>query len=274
MNQDQPTVRGFGDEWQRFDQSTLDSVEKQAIFSQYFAIFPFDGLPPQAVGFDLGCGSGRWASLIAPQVGTLHCIDASLEALQVAQGTLAQQPNCVFHHASVAALPLAADSADFGYTLGVLHHVPDPQAGLQACVQVLKQGAPLLVYLYYAFDNRPWWFRQVWQVSNMLRKGISRLPFSLRYAVSQVLACLVYFPLARLARLGEYCGLSVENWLLAAYRQRSFYVMRTDALDRFGTRLEQRFTRREIQSMMEQAGLERIEFNPSVPYWCAIGYKA
>jgi hypothetical protein len=49
--------------------------------------------------------------------------------------------------------------------------------------------------------------------------------------------------------------------------------MRTDALDRFGTSLEQRFTRAEIQRMMEAAGLERVSFRDGAPYWCAVGYR-
>ena len=50
--------------------------------------------------------------------------------------------------------------------------------------------------------------------------------------------------------------------------------MRTDALDRFGTRLEQRFTREEIEIMMQDAGLENIEFSNSKPFWVAVGYKS
>jgi hypothetical protein len=49
--------------------------------------------------------------------------------------------------------------------------------------------------------------------------------------------------------------------------------MRNDALDRFGTRLEQRFTRPEIADMMQRAGLERIVFSDRMPFWCAVGYK-
>ena len=37
--------------------------------------------------------------------------------------------------------------------------------------------------------------------------------------------------------------------------------MRTDARDRFGTPLEQRFTKSEIKKMMEEAGLEKIKFS-------------
>jgi hypothetical protein len=49
--------------------------------------------------------------------------------------------------------------------------------------------------------------------------------------------------------------------------------MRTDALDRFGTRLEQRFTQQQVKNMMEQAGLENIQFSSKVPFWCAVGYR-
>ena len=145
-------------------------------------------------------------------------------------------------------------------------------AGIRACVAKLKPGAPFLVYLYYAFDNRPAWFRGLWKVSDVGRSVVSRLPHSLRYAVSQGIAGAVYYPLACSAALLERAGLGVERFPLSAYRHRSFYVMRTDALDRFGTRLEQRFTRDQIRSMMTDAGLENIRFGDT-PYWCAVGTK-
>jgi hypothetical protein len=50
--------------------------------------------------------------------------------------------------------------------------------------------------------------------------------------------------------------------------------MRNDALDRFGTRLEQRFSRAQIKDMLERAGLERVTFREGPPYWCALGYRA
>jgi SAM-dependent methyltransferase len=272
-NLDEATVAGFGDEWARFDQSAADSGETQAQFEQYFSLFPWNSLPPDPVGFDAGCGSGRWAKLVAKRVKALHCVDASVEALDVARRNCATETNCVFHHASVESLPFADGSMDFGYSLGVLHHVPDTAAGLRACVAKLKPGAPFLLYLYYALDNRPAWFRAVWRGSDVLRRTISRLPFPLRYGVSQFLAGTVYYPLARGAAALEALGVDVRQIPLSAYRHWTFYSMRTDALDRFGTRLEQRFTRKEIRDMMASAGLSGISFRDSAPYWCAIGFK-
>jgi SAM-dependent methyltransferase len=267
---DRPTVEGFGYEWTKFDQSRADPAELERLFAEYFALFPWDALPPTAVGLDLGCGSGRWARLVASRTGTVVAVDASAEALAVAS---VNAPGSPLVRAAAGALPFASESMDFGYSLGVLHHIPNTPAGLADAVATLKPGAPFLVYLYYAFDNRPAWFRGLWRVSDAVRLGVSRAPAPLRYAISQLVAMLVYLPLARVARLFENLGYDVASLPLSAYRDRSLYVMRTDALDRFGTRLEKRFTRDELVVLLEQSGLVQVRVLPTAPYWCAIGLK-
>lgn len=272
-NADAATVAGFGREWTQFDQSGLSEAELEKLFASYFRIFPWDELPADPVGFDLGCGSGRWAARVAPRVATLHCVDASPAAIRVAERTLADRPNCGFHVASVDRMPLVPASMDFGYSLGVLHHVPDTAAGVRACAAALKPGAPLLLYLYYAFDQRPAWFQAIWRATDLARRVVSRLPHRLQLALTTGIAALVYFPLARLARLAARLGADVDALPLSIYRESSFYTMRTDAFDRFATRLEQRFTAVQIRTMMEAAGLERVRFSEQPPYWCAVGYR-
>lgn len=272
-NLDVKTVEGFGEEWSRFDQAGLDEGELSEQFERYFAVFPWDKLPKAAVGFDLGCGSGRWAKKVAERVGQLHCIDASESALAVARRNLAGRVNVEFHQAPVDRIPLEDGSMDFGYSLGVLHHVPDTAGGIASCVRKLKPGAPFLVYLYYAFDNRPAWFRAAWRVSDAARRLISSLPFGAKKVITDLIAAAVYFPLAKAASLLERLGISVDVLPLSTYRHHSFYTMRTDSLDRFGTRLEQRFTQEQIKQMMETADLEKIVFGSGTPYWCAIGFK-
>jgi len=273
-NIDRRTVEGFGEEWAAFTQEELGREEQQRLFDQYFSLFPFDRLSPDAEGFDLGCGTGRWAALVAERVGRLHCIDPAAKALAVARRRLASAPNVAFHKRDVDRLPMPDGSQDFGYSIGVLHHIPDTGAALARCVAKLKPGAPFLVYIYYAFDNRPAWFRSIWKVSEIGRSGISRLPFGPRKAITGAIAALIYWPLARAASAAERLGRPVGNWPLAEYRYRSFYSMRTDALDRFGTRLEQRFTRDEIERMMQASGLEDIQFRDGPPFWVACGSKA
>ena len=273
-NIDPATVAGFGREWAAFDQTALDEREHAQLFEGYFSIFPFETLPAGAEGFDLGCGSGRWAALMAPRVGTLHCIDPSAEALAVARRRLAGVPSARFHLAGVDSIPLPDSSQDFGYSLGVLHHIPDTEAAMRDCVKKLKVGAPFLVYLYYDFDNKPAWFRGIWKGTDAVRKVVSRMPFRLRKGVTDVIAATVYWPLIRLAGAADRLGANVSNFPLSAYRGNSFYTMRTDALDRFGTRLEQRFTRAQIETMMLRSGLEGIIFREEEAYWVACGRRA
>jgi ubiquinone/menaquinone biosynthesis C-methylase UbiE len=272
-NIDDAVVDGFGDEWSRFDQSAVPETETRQLFDEYFDIFPWHELPAGAVGLDLGCGSGRWARLVAPRVGRLLCFDASQAAADVAKRMLAGFDNVEVSVASIDELPVPDASADFAYSLGVLHHVPDTAAALRACVRKLRPAAPFLVYLYYRFDNRPAWYHMIWRMSEVIRFIVSRSPKPIRYAISQVLAATVYWPLSRLARLAERLGMRAESFPLAYYRHRSYYMLRTDALDRFGTRLEQRFTRKEIETMMRDAGLTGIVFSPHVPFWCAMGRR-
>jgi SAM-dependent methyltransferase len=273
-NIDPKTVASFGDEWARFDQTAAPESELQGYFDSYFRVFPWGDLPTNAEGFDMGCGSGRWARFVAPRVGTLHCVEPSAQALAVAQRNLAAIPNIRFHHASVDTAPLTPASQDFGYSLGVLHHIPDTQAALQRCVHYLKPGAPFLLYLYYRFDNRPAWFRVLWALSDVVRRAIHRLPSSAKHLATDSIALLVYWPLARLSLLGERLGLRTSSVPLYAYRHASLYTMRTDSRDRFGTPLEQRFTRQEITQMMQQAGLQNVTFSEAEPYWCAVGIKS
>ena len=272
-NLDPKTVKSFGDEWLRFNQSGISDEEASKRFVEYSALFPWSVICSGSVGFDMGCGSGRWARFIAPKVGNLHCIDPS-DAINVARSNLSDHENIIFHHDSIDTHSIPPKSQDFGYSLGVLHHVPDTFAGICACADLLKPGAPLLLYLYYSFDNRPWWFRILWRMSDLIRQIIYRLPPSLKHLVTDIIAVIVYLPLARFSNLLERFGFNVSSFPLSYYRKYSFYTMRTDARDRFGTPLERRFSKTQICKMMERAGLVDIRFSDAAPHWCVVGVKS
>jgi len=275
-NVDQAVAEGFGREWSTFRQSEdeLAAEQRQAMFDDFFAVFPWEQLPAGGgTGVDVGCGSGRWAALVAPRVAHLHLVDVSPAALAVARTNLAGADNVSFHCASVSEIPLPDASQDFAYSLGVLHHIPDTRRGLMDVARKLKPGAPLLLYLYYAFDNRPAWFRAIWAASNAVRRVVSHMPPAIQRVISRTIATFVYWPLARGAFLVEKAGGSPAGLPLAWYRDKSFYVMRTDAYDRFCTRLEKRFTRAEIEMMLQEAGFAEIRFSDREPFWCVAAIK-
>ena len=111
-------------------------------------------------------------------------------------------------------------------------------------------------------------------LANLGRLVVSRLPYSLRLIVSQAIAALIYWPLARGAGFVSRLGISPQSLPLAWYADKSFYVIRTDAYDRFCTRVEKRFTRIEIEQMLNSAGFDGIRFSNDAPFWCAVGVKS
>lgn len=263
---DPATVHGFGQEWTQFTQQSLSDQERLAVFAKYFSLLDWTTKPLKAL--DMGCGSGRWDVLVAPLVGQLVAADASPLALQVARANVTA-PNVSFVECTPDTLPFPDCHFDLIFSLGVLHHLPDTAAAIQTLARKLAPGGTLLLYLYYAFDNRPAWFRALWKISDLFRHATSRLPFRLRYLASQIIAATIYFPLARFAK---YIPVS-DSWPLKFYSHRSFYVMRTDALDRFGTCLEQRFNKSQISSMLTDAGLSEVRFSSSAPYWVCVASK-
>ncbi len=271
-NIDKSTVDSFGDEWERFDQSNMTSKESKKIFNDYFEIFPWEAVNGNSVGFDMGCGSGRWAKFVAPRVGHLNCIDPS-SAIFVAEKSLRKYDNITFVQGSVSDNSVKHNSQDFGYSLGVLHHVPNTKKAINSCVELLKPGAPFLLYLYYFFDNKPKIYKFIWYISNIFRRAISLFPSPIKNLSTDFIALIVYFPLARTSKFIEKIGLNSSNIPLSYYKDTSFYVMRTDSRDRFGTPLEKRFSKLEIEKMMLESGLRHIKFSNHEPYWCAVGFK-
>ncbi len=270
---DDRTVKGFGEEWARFDQIDIDEDEHRRIFDGYFADFPWKSIAGASRGIDVGAGTGRWARLMAERVGCLLCVEPSVRAVDAARRNLATSTSCVVVRGAAGELPIAPASLDFGYIIGVLHHTPDPLFALRDAAATLKPGAPMLIYVYYAFDNRPRWFRVIWRLSDLVRRFLTRRSAPIRFVVAEIIATTVYLPLAALTRVMDERGYNVDRVPLSSYRDKSFYTMRTDALDRFGTSIETRFTAARLIAMMESAGLKDITVAEGPPYWRALGYR-
>ena len=270
---EEKVIQDFGNEWNEFNQLGLKTEELESNFLQYFNIFPLNELDPSKTGFDLGCGSGRWAKLIAPKVKTLNCIDPSQKALEVAKLNLQNFNNINFIAKQISEIEINSNTQDFGYCLGVLHHTNQLNLGLKFCNRVLKKNSPFLIYLYYDLENRPLYYKLLWKFSNFLRKIISLLPFKFKKIITDVIAILVYFPCARISLLFNLMGFNVFNIPLSDYKNKSLYTMRTDALDRFGTKLERRFSKKDIKELLLNNGFKEVVFSSNMPYWVAFCRK-
>ena len=266
------TINSFGEEWLKFNQNSLDKKYLKYDFDKYFKVFPFSLINNESEGFDMGCGTGRWAQFIAPKVKKLNCIEPS-DAINVAKNKLNGLDNINFLNEKILDCSLKNNSQDFGYVLGVLHHLSDPVSGLRKCTDLLKPGAPILIYFYYSFENRPIWFKLVWKISNILRILICRMPNFIKNLLCEIIAYVFYLPLSRFAKLLDILNLNFSNIPLYEYRNKPIYTLRTDCRDRFGTIIEHRMSKKEILLMMKKSNLSNIFFSEESPYWCVSATK-
>jgi SAM-dependent methyltransferase len=268
---DHGTVRSFGEEWSKF--STFSDKDIKTAGDQYFDIIDDNMINSSAVVLDLGCGTGRWSRYIADRVKFIEAIDPSIAVLSAAKLT-ADKPNIRVTQAGVDNIPFADGSFDFILCLGVLHHLPGTAEAMAKAVKKLRMKGNFLVYLYYDLDNRGMLYKTLFGASDLLRRSISKLPGALKRGVCDVIAAVVYMPFVLAARGLRLAGGNAWKAVpLSYYADKSFGIIRNDSLDRFGTPLEQRFSKKEISEMMSDAGLGDIVFSPSAPFWHAVGTR-
>jgi SAM-dependent methyltransferase len=270
-NRDDRVISHFGGEWKAFnylDEERLNQIREQ--FDAYVLPLPQEihGRKDLIIG-DFGAGSGRWAHFLLQQASQLWLVEPGIESFAVLTERFAQHEKVHLLNQTISENEIPDGSLDLAVSLGVLHHIPNTLDGMKEIFQKTKPGGYFLCYLYYALENKPLTYRLLWKFSNLLRTSISKAPYFARRGVCEVIAATAYFPLARFSKLAEKIGISSRNIPLHHYRDMTFYVMRNDAYDRFGTSLEQRFTKDEIKELVANSGFDisTLKFSDAEPFW-------
>ena len=249
----------FGEEWQGFPE-ILPEHEKE--FQQYFDLVDLGSLANSRI-CDLGCGIGRWSHFLKDRCREMVLLDFS-EAIFVARENLRGAGNALFFLGDLRRMPFRDDFADFLFTLGVLHHLP---TGALEEVRALSRCAPtLLVFLYYALDNRPTFWRGLLSAVTGVRLALSRTEGPrLRSALTWAFTIGVYLPLISLGHAVRPLGLASKVPLYDFYRGKSLRRIRQDVYDRFFTRIEQRFRKDEILALRDT--FREVVVSDDPPYW-------
>lgn len=247
------TRESFGFEWTHFAEM-LPEWEKNARF--YFEPLGERGLGGALV-FEGGCGKGRHTYHALRQGARIVAVDFS-RAVDVAQA------NCrdvagerLFVQADLMALPFSPSTFDVAFSLGVLHHLPDPEEGFRRLAALVKPGGRVLIYVYHALEGEP--VKQaILRVVTAARRVTTRLPHGVLLPLTNALGYGLYggvvVPYRILSRFAPTRRLA-ERLPLKQYADYPVRVIVNDQFDRFSAPIENRYTRRDVDRWLARAGL-------------------
>ncbi len=147
-----------GNAWWEAEARTLDSYSYQwrkfkQMFPQWEQVFLDSIKPisreffPGSVGLDGGCGFGRSIYYAARYGAEMIGLDLS-EAIEAARENTSAFEHVHLVQGDIFHPPVRPESLDFVYSIGVLHHLPDPKAGFLSLTRLLKPGAPMFIWVY------------------------------------------------------------------------------------------------------------------------------
>jgi SAM-dependent methyltransferase len=264
------TAESFGFEWSHFS-------EMRKEWEQNFLDYMYPREPDFFRGkrvLDAGCGNGRHAYYAARYGAEVWAVDLG-PAVEVARRNNAENRSVHVIQSDLYDLPFAAESFDFIYSNGVIHHLPYPERAFQNLLGYLKPGGEIQIFLYWQPEGRPVKSALLAAVTAM-RRLTTRLPHRVVYALSYPAAwaafALFVWPYRVLRRIPGFTHLAGRMPM----KQYAIYPLRVcvnDQFDRFSAPIENRYTRAEVESWFERAGLEDIKVHPNFG-WNATGKKS
>lgn len=258
---EQRTQRQFGYQWTHFGKET---ERFEANFLNYLApVEPefFRG----TLGLDAGCGFGRHLYQAARFGAEMVGLDLSA-AIDVTRQATRQMPSVHLVQGDLLAPPLAPGRFDFAYSIGVLHHLPDPLRGFQALVRLVKPGGMVMIWVYST--SRRWTnlaLEAARRITTRLGPRVLHALSGLAAACDWWLAIQPYRLLHRVPGLGRWVErLTPER--ITLYATYPFGVCLADWFDRLAAPIRYYYDPAALQRWAEAAGLRDVRISPTGKY--------
>ena len=262
------TAKSFGFEWTRFSEMY---PEWESNFRDYMFPRTAESFQSNRV-LDAGCGIGRHAYYAAHYGAEVWAVDISDAVEVAARNTMGTGARVI--QADLNQLPFREESFDLVYSMGVLHHLPDPERAFRYLLRFVKPGGEFRMFLYWMPERQPL-KRLLLKAVAALRMLTVRMPHRLLYPLSYVAAFLVWtcfvWPYRAFTRL-PMLSKTADRLPLRQYSRYPFRTCVNDQFDRFSAPLERRYTRLQVEQFLKSAGLEELNVFPNFG-WVASGRK-
>ena len=248
-------LKNFGWQWSKWGKVQFESENKETAMEGYTEemFFKITNLEKKSIKnklfLDLGCGSGRFVDIVNSYEGFIIAIDFT-SAIDIAKRNI-QNDNILFVQGDALNLPIKTEVVDFVYSIGVLHHTPNPKKGIEQAYKVLKKEGAFAISLYsekslYTFISVKIWrkiFKVLWPIAGHLPAFLySKFFGTLTYYISKIHIFLTYpiriiFPTAVLPDV---------RWSVL------------DTFDKITTRFQSGHTEEQVVSWFKSFGFKNI----------------
>jgi SAM-dependent methyltransferase len=236
----------FGRQWNWFRTVQLDSTTGTSRSEDALrgATGWRDDLYPGRRLLDAGVGAGRFAERAASKGAEVFGVDLT-NAVDAAYRNIGERERIHLIQADIFALPFRADTFDLAYSIGVLHHTPDPAAAFRSVADVVRPDGRLAVYLYsrYGIAHR---------MSDVVRPATTRLPLSVMWALSAAAVPLYY--VYRVPVIGKIANLALPISMEPDWRWRWL-----DTFDWYTPKYQFNYLYPEIFRWYQDAGFHELE---------------
>jgi SAM-dependent methyltransferase len=237
----------FGIEWTTWPRAQLDSAtgldESRTKLQDAFT-FPLSYLRGKTV-LDVGCGTGRFSEIALAEGAEVVCVDMT-RAIDVARDNLRRFPQAHFVQADIFSLPLRP-RFDVVFSLGVLHHTPNPHRAFLEVARLVRAAGVLSVRLYASYN------KAYINVTQFYRRFTTRLKPSVLFSLCHIAVPLYY--VAKIPALGPF----VTRILVPVSVNPPTHAWRVcNTFDLYSPQYSFFFTHAEVNDWFLEAGFERV----------------
>ena len=273
-----PYADSFGPQWRSFATSQIDTDqirESNLRFDSEIGWSENDIKGKSVVEY--GSGAGRFVDIVSQRGAHLIIGLDATDAVDAAQSNLQDRKNVLFVQGDIFLSPIRNNSVDFGYSIGVLHHTPDPEDSFRKLLSTIKPLGNIAVSLYEVSQyQRPnlnslkvssmelLWALNAWR-SEIFRTITSRVPSRIF-----LMYCKIVVPILHV--INKIPVLRYFRYLLPStcYRNLPVIWSMVDTHDTYVTKIVHQYTGRDVFQWFLHEGLTEIILRNSRAGWVSI----
>jgi SAM-dependent methyltransferase len=263
MDIENQTIKDFGKQWLRYSDTEgyFGSLE---LFSDILSPFLKSDQIKDCRVAEIGSGTGRIVNMLL-EAGAKEVI-----AVEPSDGFEALRLN-IRQPEKVTCLKITGDqlppygNLDYAFSIGVLHHIPDPAPVVDAVFKALRPGGHFLVWLYGKEGNAL--YLAIISPLRVLTKRLSHFMLAL-------LVEIMYWPLVLYIKFCQRLPLPLRGYMLSVFEKMSPEKRKLIIYDQLNPSYAKYYTRREAEALLIDGNFENVQIHHRHGYsWTVIGTK-